>query len=202
MITGERRWDEDLIQDIFVTRDANLILSIPLCNDEVDRWYWRKEKLGFYSVKSAYILLQESKPNNNISGNKSVWKRLWNLKVPPKVKHFIWRAATGCLPTKVMLCQKHVNLNVFCPFCNMELETINHVLLNCSYAQGCWSILGGWMVEKRQMGVMLCWAIWKCRNNLVWNQRGLEITEVVESAKVVRSQWKKAQDNLFNHSWA
>nr|XP_017256465.1 PREDICTED: uncharacterized protein LOC108226023 [Daucus carota subsp. sativus] len=183
MITGERRWDEDLIQDIFVTRDANLILSIPLCNDEVDRWYWRKEKLGFYSVKSAYILLQESKPNNNISGNKSVWKRLWNLKVPPKVKHFIWRAATGWVLGE----DWYIFSRKYSGFVSGLASE---------------SILGGWMVEKRQMGVMLCWAIWKCRNNLVWNQRGLEITEVVESAKVVRSQWKKAQDNLFNHSWA
>lgn len=57
MITGEKRWDVELIADVFDQRDAELIVNIPL-NDQVKgNWYWRKDKLGQYSVKGGYLLL-------------------------------------------------------------------------------------------------------------------------------------------------
>lgn len=58
MTTGENKWDVDLIQDIFDIRDVNLILEILLQQHETDRWYWNKEKFEFYSVKTAYIMIQ------------------------------------------------------------------------------------------------------------------------------------------------
>ncbi|XP_074350146.1 uncharacterized protein LOC141689684 [Apium graveolens] len=45
---------------------------------------------------------------------------------------------------------------------------------------------------------MLCWSIWKGHNELVWNQRGLEVGEIVASARVVLSQWRQAQDISFD----
>lgn len=69
MVTNEQRWDIDLIQDLFDSRDANLIMAIPLHSNEDDRWYWRKEKCGVYSVKSAYTLIQESKTYQQVVGN-------------------------------------------------------------------------------------------------------------------------------------
>ena len=95
-------WDTDLVMDIFDSRDANIILSIPLNNEVNDSWYWRREKMGNYSVKSAYLLTQEAKNENGIAANSGFWRKLWNLKIPPKVKNFLWRACTNSLPTKDM----------------------------------------------------------------------------------------------------
>lgn len=92
-------WDGDLIRDIFDSRDVNVILSISLNAESQNTWYWRREKMGNYSVKSAYTLLQELNTDQNIPSNSGFWRRLWNLKIPPKVKHFLWRAVTNCLPT-------------------------------------------------------------------------------------------------------
>lgn len=39
MIPSVREWDQDLINDTFNARDANLILSIPLNNIDVDTWF-------------------------------------------------------------------------------------------------------------------------------------------------------------------
>lgn len=61
MHTGYLAWDVDLIRDIFKKRDAELILSIPLGNTDKDTWYWPYEKMGQYSIKSAYIHLYEAK---------------------------------------------------------------------------------------------------------------------------------------------
>ncbi|XP_074342936.1 uncharacterized protein LOC141680672 [Apium graveolens] len=56
-----------------------------------------------------------------------------------------------------------------------------------------------WPVQKRQEAAMLCWSLWKGRNNLVWNQKGLEASEVVVSARMALNKWKKAQDNMFDN---
>lgn len=89
MIAGTNQWNSDLINDGFDKRDASLILSLTARTMNDDSWYWSKEKLGNYSVKSAYNLLQEGKISNQTSDNSDFWRKLWNLKVPPKVKHFI-----------------------------------------------------------------------------------------------------------------
>ncbi|XP_074347458.1 uncharacterized protein LOC141686316 [Apium graveolens] len=44
---------------------------------------------------------------------------------------------------------------------------------------------------------MLCLALWRNRNNIVWNQRGSNIAELVESANLYLSQWEIAQDKSF-----
>lgn len=54
MITNQKTWDIDLIRDyIFTEKDANFILEIPLDESDNDSWFWNKEWMGYYSVKSA-----------------------------------------------------------------------------------------------------------------------------------------------------
>lgn len=118
MVTGEKYWDNDLIHDLFDDRDASLILSIPLNNSNVDNWYWKAEKLGIYSVKSAYMLLTNAAYSVQSANNSGFWRKLWNLKIPAKVKNFLWRAASNCLPTKDTLREKQVPVNLLCPVCN------------------------------------------------------------------------------------
>ncbi|KAL8108545.1 hypothetical protein AgCh_024855 [Apium graveolens] len=76
MVTWEREWDVDLIHDMFEAHNVNLILSIPLSNNDVDSRYWKKEKLGFYSVKLAYVLIQEGKTMQSTEVGHRVWGRL------------------------------------------------------------------------------------------------------------------------------
>lgn len=89
MHSHDGSWDKDLILDIFDDRDASIILSIPLNIEEEDSWYWRHEKFGRYSVKSAYALIQDGKPNNNVQDNSGFWRCLLNLKISPKIKNSV-----------------------------------------------------------------------------------------------------------------
>lgn len=122
---------------MFNDRDANLILSIPLGDEIEDNWYWRHEKMGTYSVKSAYAVLQNAKRGIQ-EDNSGFWRKLWNLKIPPKVKNFLWRAVNNCLPTKDMLRAKQVRVNNVCPVCNSAAESILHTLVLCPFAESCW----------------------------------------------------------------
>lgn len=175
-----------------------------------------------YSVKSAYTLIQESKTYQQVDGNTKFWKCLWNLKIPPKVKNFMWRAVTNCLPTKDLLRVKKVNVDALCPLCNTTPESILHCLVTCTYAQSCWTAfnvtidptaqtqflqwmitaMDVWSIQQKEMGVMLCWSVWKSRYDLVWKQRGMEISEVLALARVVLSEWQEAQDKHFDKSWS
>lgn len=65
MVTGRMEWDIDLVNDIFEERDANLILSIPLGSDEANICFWNKEKLGGYTVKSAYATILDRNIGND-----------------------------------------------------------------------------------------------------------------------------------------
>lgn len=48
---------------------------------------------------------------------------------------------------------------------------------------------------------MICWSLWKNRNAIVWNQKGAEFVEVVESAIQVLDHWKNAQDRSYDSSF-
>lgn len=200
----------DLVHDLYEERDPNLILLIPLNRREEDIWFWSKERSRNYSVKSAYHWLQSQKHNFNMGDNDRCWKRMWTLKVPLNVKHMVWRAAIGCLPIKIQLQSKQVNIDNFCPQCQVELESIVHALVTCSFAREYWTQLNGydvsyvqshtsfldWMIstfdtwssEKRGDAAMLCCSLWKGRNELVWKQKSRELREVVAFARVALNQ--------------
>lgn len=139
MVSGRMEWDTDLVNDIFEERDANLIMSIPLSHNENDTWFWNKEKLGGYIVKSAYAAIHVDNADNNPQIDISLWKRTWSLKLPLKLKNFIWRSLAGCLPTKDNLLCKRVAVLNLCPVCNLETETVLHTLVTCQFAKMCWN---------------------------------------------------------------
>lgn len=137
-----------------------------------------------------------------------MWRKLWNLKIPPKIKNFLWHASAYCLTTKDLLRIRRVQVDPYCPTCNECPETIIHYLVNYSYAKSCWIQVHGQSVNGefssfwqwlrlvfQQQGtyqilisVTFCWMIWKHRNDLVWNQHCLKVSEVVESAYSILHQ--------------
>lgn len=142
MTMDGKEWDVDLVHDMFNSRDANLILTIPIRSSQADTWYWRKEKMGHYSVKSAYAALIEQRGSQVSSANSGFWRKLWNLKIPLKIKHFLWRASSDVLPTKEQLRAKRVEVCALCPVCNLTLESTFHILVGCEFASSCWNIAG------------------------------------------------------------
>lgn len=142
LMTGNHgSWDIDLVKDIFIERDVNLILSVPVQAMDNDSWFWRKDKFGQYTVKSAYASIRESVTGNHTSSNSGFWNKIWNLKIPLKVKHFMWRAICDCLPTKTQLRSKKVEVDSRCPVCNLAEETVVHTLITCPMSVLCWQQL-------------------------------------------------------------
>lgn len=211
-------WDTDLIHDIFNTRDANLILTIPFRRTEADSWFWRNDKMGIYTVKSAYALIRDKARIDQANDTSIFWNQIWNLKIPLKVKHFLWRSIRGCLPSKECLLQKNVVLDSRCPVCNLVEETTYHVLVTCPIAMQCWQYpeytyavqadtnMQVWAEQVLQHSrrnvinkiFMVAWAIWKNRNDIVWKQKGKDYVEIVQSDVQVLNYWESAQDKSFD----
>ena len=84
-------------------------------------------------MKSHYLALIHSDiPNLN--------RRLWKLKVPLKIKIFLWYLRRGVILTKDNLAKRNWQGSVQCCFCHKD-ETIQHLLFDCPLARTVWSII-------------------------------------------------------------
>lgn len=96
MIPDSATWNEEMILGIFTPDETEAILQIALSrNQDVDGWQRTHTQDGQYSVKSGYRCLQQVET----AQYSVVWAKLWNLNIPPKIKHFVWRLCEECLPT-------------------------------------------------------------------------------------------------------
>ncbi|KQJ89430.1 hypothetical protein BRADI_4g25636v3 [Brachypodium distachyon] len=75
------------------------------------------------------------------STNNTAWKTLWKLRIPAKVKIFVWRTLHGALPCRVVLANRHIKVSGQCPLCAIGAEDILHMLFKCPRAAEIWSLL-------------------------------------------------------------
>lgn len=69
-----------------------------------------------------------------------MWHGIWNLQVPHKVKHMIWRGTHNALPTLCNLWGRNVVSCVQCWGCNFASEDTVHALWNCASLSVLWEL--------------------------------------------------------------
>ena len=137
-------WKSDEVNRVFLPHEASLILSIPLSRRQPpDCASWSCTPSGNFSTSSAYKLLaaaasSDRASTSNQADQSGLWKRLWKLQVPNKIKHFIWRVCNNALPTKCNLKQRHIADSDVCKLCNDAPEDALHALCFCSYVALVW----------------------------------------------------------------
>jgi len=67
-----------------------------------------------------------------------VWKKIWKLKVPQKIRVFWWRVVHEFLPARHILCSRHVEPIANYDVCEADEESIRHVLIECTVARAFW----------------------------------------------------------------
>ncbi|OMO91045.1 Endonuclease/exonuclease/phosphatase [Corchorus capsularis] len=147
LINFERRcWKENVIRAFFNQTDIKTIKKIPIGSEQIDdRIIWHFTRDGNYSVKSGYKLLLSKTSSIDDNGQSSsgvqqagYWRKIWNLNVAPKIQNFIWRACKNVIPTKENLFKRRCGLNPDCNRCGEEVESLEHILFFCPFAQAVW----------------------------------------------------------------
>ena len=134
-----RWWKVDVICAIFLPNEANTILKIRLSyNLPEDCLIWIGNKRGEFTIKSAYHIasgIVDSIEEGESTSRTLPWKRIWQQKVPPKLKIFAWRTCVNGLPTMQNLNHRGIHCSSFCPLCDKAIETTTHALLHCDHAK-------------------------------------------------------------------
>lgn len=141
-------WKADLKREVLLPHEAEIIRSIPLSPqmpEDSNVWAWSKNDL--FTVRSAYgvslKLLRKTSSTRTIGdcSDKTkvaqVWKVVWKLNCPNKIKHFLWRACREILPTNYRLAARRVSNNDRCGFCG-ECESSAHILWDCKVTVEVW----------------------------------------------------------------
>jgi hypothetical protein len=125
-------WDEPLIRSIFWGIDVRRILQIPITLGREDFVVWHYNRNGLFSVRSAYHGRWKHRFGHKLNEAK-VWKKLWKLKIPAKIKIFGWRALKGLVPCNAILANRHIIPNGGCPVCNGGAKDVKHIIFSCDH---------------------------------------------------------------------
>ena len=134
LLTASGQWNSQLIYSSFVAEEAEAILSLPIgASRRDDSLLWHFEKSGSYTVKSGYRLsrLIQFRDDPSSSMLEDWWKTFWNIRLPQKVKIFLWKACHNWLPTLGNLARRGVEVEGRCPVCKEKPETTMHALWGC-----------------------------------------------------------------------
>ena len=221
-------WNSTLIDQIFLPSDAELIKSIPLSmrvRDDVV--VWSREKNGIYSVRSAYKMLTEaeSSPQQSCSDMgewKKFWKLVWSVRVPHKVRHFLWRACSNALPTMANLSRRHIVTDDKCGFCLGAEEDVLHAVWGCPSLTELWGHHGlarkifrhrhtsimdvlshifdcGSGVVMAEMAFMF-WCVWQRRNKAMYQNIVDPLDSIYPLAQRLSSEYYLANEVDIPHT--
>ena len=121
-----------------------MVRHIQVCEKGVeDTLIWPLTNDGDYSVRSAYRMLVSTEAllmlsSSSHDNNGVVWKQIWKIRTPNKIRHFIWHAAKDSLPTKQNLQARHLPINQVCDGCGDHTEMTLHSLWLCDQACSVW----------------------------------------------------------------
>jgi hypothetical protein len=144
------------------------------------------------------------------------WKKLWKLKVPNKVRIFLWRVLRGCLPVRARLLTKGVHCDPKCPCCGEYEENEWHCFVGCMAAQEVWKEADCWQATNKYSAhamsfvsmvfkmineldnnsmstvAMVLWSLWWRRNQKCWNESLPTVVETVRRSRENLHDWRQA----------
>nr|POE67391.1 inactive lrr receptor-like serine/threonine-protein kinase bir2 [Quercus suber] len=206
-----RKWDGDLLKALFKLEEVQLIEGITLGDIATrDRLIWPHTQSGTYTVKSGYYLLSKEKddldtPNTNPEPSQKLWKLIWRLSVPPKVRNCTWRVAKNAIPVKTNLLKRQVLQEDVCDQCKSYSKDVVHALWMCPCLNEVWDADTVWNFRNRahwddiqklilhmeeagldlDLFAMTVWQLWHRRNQV---RLGLSATPLGNIVACARQQ--------------
>jgi hypothetical protein len=154
-------------------------------SEEEDGVSWSLEASGAYSARSLYVRLSQGAAVTH-------FKEVWSLRVPPRIKIFLWQLIRGRLPSAEQIAKRHGPSNGDCGLCG-EVEDCSHIFFGCSLARFMWAAIreilhcdwnpagaGEFLAIAQGLSgryrrlvwfafAAQCWALWNVRNKMIFD---------------------------------
>ncbi|XP_060962206.1 uncharacterized protein LOC115708945 [Cannabis sativa] len=191
---------------------------IPINPSNSDCLIWKHHPSGCFTVNSAYHLANShsSAPSSsNPVALKSWWTSVWSSNIPPKIKHFVWKAFNHLLPSNLNLFHHKSMFSPSCSICSTHLDSNTHSLITCSRAGKFWKnysfsnfyftnnkcdikefLLRGFEhFDKDNFTLFLgsVWAIWNRRNKAIFTNHNYTDLDVEASVLNYLQEYRDAQ---------
>lgn len=208
---------------------VNLLNNIVLQDNIQDKWWWLLDPIG-YTVKGTYCFLT----NMEGQVTSGVGFDVWHRRVPSKVSLFAWRLLQDRVATRTNLVRRYVlqAADNFCVGgCGIP-ETVDHLFIQCTSFGRVWYLVCHWLgipcvfqgsvtqhfIQFTNLAGMArgshdylkiiwlacVWAIWKERNNCVFNNLASDPLSIVERVKLFSFLWLSSNVASFPfgfHDW-
>lgn len=233
MKENQIEWDIPKLTELLTVDEVREVLATQINHHlPQDEPYWPYTKDGNYSVKTGYhVAFNDLRGTDRASSScpKSqnvIWRVIWNAKVQPKIKHFIWRILSDALPSRVNLLKRKCGRDDVCPICNKAKETISHIFMQCDWVRAVWfgsplqlatppngsnefrdwfdKIIANFL-KMGEAGHSLIslffyflWSIWLERNNQIFEGRKVDPGRVISNAVEYANEFYSMNSNNEN----
>uniref|UniRef100_A0A803Q893 Reverse transcriptase domain-containing protein n=1 Tax=Cannabis sativa TaxID=3483 RepID=A0A803Q893_CANSA len=220
-LTEDRHWDLTKLWYYFDEEMCNAILAVPIDAHNNDALIWNHHHSGCFTVNSGYNLANSNfstpRPSNPTT-YKRWWTTVWSSNIPPKIKHFVWKAFHHILPSNLNLFHRKSTPSPFCSLCHSHHDSNTHSLIECSRAGKIWKdssfyqfylnnrncdikefkLRGFECFDKEQFSSFLglIWAIWNNRNRAIFHPNNTTDFSLENSVSYYLQEYRDAQNRI------
>ncbi|KAK9988593.1 hypothetical protein SO802_028832 [Lithocarpus litseifolius] len=217
---SSRQWLPEMIDGLFNVEEAILVKNIPLSREpSEDILFWPHSSDGRYSCKTSYKFLKmeaglNAETQAPTSDEKHVWREIWSMCVPPKVKTLSWRACREAMPTMSSLLRRTITEDPLCVRCRASTENSLHALWSCPELDSVWAEMElwsfrgsvqffdfkellSWLIKNKlqlEFFAITVWSIWNQRNRVRLNQPTNALRKIAHLYKVWLTEFKARQE--------
>jgi len=174
-------------------------------------------RLGYHVARQLQKEVDWAESSSGAVGG-VVWKTLWKLKVPNKIKVFGWRAFRNILPTRVNLVHRRIIQDNRCKVCKFEAETGIHALWNCGVARDVWAscsaclqkcvgdqaamlqlmkeLIGHLSSDELELFLVQAWIIWNQQNGILHGKQLQPPKVLIKRAQDFMAEFQRANVQL------
>ncbi|GJW48716.1 RNA-directed DNA polymerase, eukaryota, reverse transcriptase zinc-binding domain protein [Tanacetum coccineum] len=162
-------------------------ISLVLLSQSSDRWIWRLDSSGDFSVKSTRNYIDDS------FLPKSEAPTRWICSIPIKVNIFAWKVCLDKLPTRLNLSLRGLDIpSILCPNCFVAGESFAHLLFSCDLARQLSSKISRWCeVDFQNFHSYDDWLLWF--KNLRFSKR---LKDIFEGPLFFINPWLRILTNI------
>lgn len=166
-----------------------------------NQWVWAPSGRSHKIASNVYHFLISS---IHISSCWAGWRKLWHLRVMPRVKHFLWLLLNGKITTAEFLYSINLGPRRMCIFCDLTYESCKHLFCQCCKVQGLWNhistliskhisfpygfISSGWLSHShlssryKALIALTAWNVWKARCDAIFRDTKPNFVHIAHKA--------------------